>query len=93
MSPNNMDNENSDNQVIFYKKGHFWFDSGLVGLLILIRSIKHKIKIIFEGNKVILKGQKNDIQEALENAYMILRDRSYNISTQKQLLLSPLSFH
>jgi hypothetical protein len=85
MSPNNMDNENSDNQVIFYKKGHFWFDSGLVGLLILIRSIKHKIKIIFEGNKVILKGQKNDIQEALENAYMILRDRSYNISTQKQI--------
>jgi len=80
-----MKNENVDEQVTFIKTGHFWFDSGLVGLIKLLDSAGHNIRTKVMGNKFILEGHKNDIQEAIEHAFVLLRDRYYNISTQKQV--------
>jgi hypothetical protein len=81
-----MKNENAENQVIFKKTGHPWLDTGLVGLIKILNRTQHNIeKTVIDENKVILEGQKDDIQEALENAYVELRDNFYDISTQKQI--------
>lgn len=43
------------------------------------------IKIRFEDNTLILSGNSDDIQTALKNAFELLVDKYYNLSTKKQI--------
>lgn len=71
-------------QLSFSKVGHFWLDSGLVGLKKILDEMEKEVIVQQKNNKLILEGSKGSIQKTLEQAYDILVDRYYNISTKKQ---------
>jgi hypothetical protein len=65
------------------RTGHFWFDSGLVGLIKILERV-NIVRVNIEGNSVVLEGSKENIQSALEEAYKLLIKECYNLSTEKQ---------
>jgi len=71
-------------EITFRKLNHFWLDSGLLGLTILLREIKSNIQISTDDTGLTLKGAEGAIQDALEKAYDLLIKRYYNLSTKKQ---------
>lgn len=71
-------------QLRFSKAGHFWLDSGLVGLKKILDEMEKEVVVKQIDNEIILEGPKGAVQKALEQAYGILVDRYYNISTKKQ---------
>lgn len=71
-------------QLRFSKAGHFWLDSGLVGLKKTLDEMEKEVVIQQKNNELILEGSEIAVQNALEQAYEILVDRYYNISTKKQ---------
>jgi hypothetical protein len=72
-------------QIDFSKLGHFWLDSGLVGLIKLLEEVQPaNIEMIIRDNKLSLRGEKENIKIGLQQAYDLLIDRYYNLSTKKQ---------
>ncbi|HAG08059.1 MAG TPA: hypothetical protein DCK87_00605 [Desulfotomaculum sp.] len=78
-----MNNENNF-KLVFSKAGHFWLDSGLVGLKKILDEMGKEAIVQQKNNELILEGSKGSIQKNLVRAYDILVDRYYNISTKKQ---------
>ncbi len=73
-------------EVQFYKTGHFWFDCGLTGLIKMLEQVDiGKISIQVEDNSLSLEGNVDAIQKALEDAFQLLVNRYYNLSTKKQI--------
>ncbi len=73
------------NQVIFPKLGHFWLDNGLVGLIKMLEETPlDGIEIFHDDEKLILAGENDNIQKSLLEAYELLVERFYNLSTRKQ---------
>ncbi len=80
-----MNRVNDSIEIVFPKLGHFWLDSGLVGLIQFLREVNNnevKIAITDEGLK--LTGSEKTIQIVLESAYNLMTERYYNLSTKKQ---------
>jgi len=69
---------------MFPKLGHFWLDSGLVGLKEMLEKAKTEVLVSINENNLILQGSKESIQSCLETAYDLLVEKYYNLSTQKQ---------
>lgn len=76
---------NKDNvvEVNFTKLGHFWLDSGLVGLIKFLPSTEN-VKINVSENGLSISGKPEDIQSLLEKTYDIFVGKYYNTSTLKQ---------
>ncbi|HBC94865.1 MAG TPA: hypothetical protein DCZ10_18695 [Pelotomaculum sp.] len=72
-------------RVVFPKIGHFWLDSGLVGLKKILDSVDKDITVFHRGEEIVLEGAAASVQEALEKAYNYLVGHYYDISTKKQL--------
>jgi hypothetical protein len=79
-----MKQKGKDIQLVFSKAGHFWLDSGLVGLKKILDEIDKEVNIQQKDNEFFLEGPRDVVQRTLEQAYDILVDRYYNISTKKQ---------
>jgi hypothetical protein len=72
-------------QIDFCKLGHFWFDVGLAGLIIMLEETKtNDIEVKVIENKLTLNGKAEDIEAVLEKTYDLLIERYYNLSTKKQ---------
>ncbi|WP_066632554.1 hypothetical protein [Desulfolucanica intricata] len=69
----------------FQKIGHFWLDSGLVGMKKILDDMKKEVLVREDYNGIILEGSKEDVQKTLEGAYDNLVNSFYNISTRKQI--------
>ncbi len=78
--------------VEFKKVNHFWIDGGLIGLYLIIVNnnldSKYNIQIKIDNNLLKLKSEnkedKDNILKCLNEAYDILLDRHWNISSTKQ---------
>lgn len=68
----------------FSRAGHFWLDSGLVGLKKILDETEKEVLFQEDADGFFLEGTKDAVKAAIEHAYDILIDRYYNISTQKQ---------
>ncbi len=71
-------------EITFPKLNHFWLDSGLLGLAMILREVQSDIEIIVNDKGLTLKGIENAIQKTLEKAYELLIEKYYNLSTRKQ---------
>jgi len=72
-------------ELAFTKLGHFWLDSGLVGLIKLLEDdLPPDVQMSIAENRLILKGSPINIQSALERAYDKLILNYYDLSTKKQ---------
>ncbi len=75
--------------VTFKKHQHFWFDAGLVGLYLLAEKTgpvwERDVQVAYDARSLSFTGPEKVVQRALEEAYEILIDRYYNLSTQKQV--------
>ena len=71
-------------EIKFPKLNHFWLDSGLLGLTIMLSEIDTDIEKIIGDTGLTLKGPENAIQSALEKAYDLLIKRYYNLSSRRQ---------
>lgn len=71
-------------EATFSKLNHFWIDSGLLGLIVILREVESDVEKVVNDGGLILKGSETSIQNVLERAYEILIDRYYNLSTKKQ---------
>jgi len=71
-------------KVTFPKLNHFWLDSGLLGLEVLLREVDSDIQKTVSEDGLTLMGSGDEIQNALNKAYELLIDRYYNLSTKKQ---------
>lgn len=76
-------------EVRFPKIGHFWQDSGLVGLASILSNILDKdnldLSLQLEGDYLTLIGTTDNIQNAIEKAYDMVIKKYYDISTQAQI--------
>lgn len=70
--------------IAFPKLNHFWLDSGLLGLTVILREFEANVEKIVSDAGLTLKGSENEIQNALEKAYDLLIKRYYNLPTKKQ---------
>lgn len=68
--------------VVFSKTGHFWIDVGIVGLHSILSKVD-TISIEVTQNSLILSGEKEEINDALEYARSVIEKRYYNVSTKK----------
>ncbi len=71
-------------EVRFPKLNHFWLDSGLLGLIVLLKEVNGDVERIVNDSGLALKGSENEIQAVLEKVYNLLINRYYNTSTKKQ---------
>lgn len=71
-------------EITFPKLNHFWLDSGLLGLAVILREVDSCIENVVSDTGLTLKGSEDALQNALEKAYDLLVDRFYNVSTKKQ---------
>jgi len=71
-------------EVTFPKLNHFWLDSGLLGLFIMLKDVDSNIVKNVSDKGLTFIGTESDIQNALEKAYELLIKRYYNLSTKKQ---------
>lgn len=72
-------------EITFPKLNHFWLDSGLLGLAIMIKEINCDIGKRINDDGLTLTGAEKDIQDVLEKAYDLLIKRYYDTSTKKQI--------
>ncbi|HOB19357.1 MAG TPA: hypothetical protein PKO35_01475, partial [Candidatus Atribacteria bacterium] len=71
--------------IQFTKIGHYWLDSGLVGLIKTLDGISVKgVNIEKDENSLTLRGEPDSIKNALETAYDELVKQYYSVSTKKQ---------
>lgn len=72
--------------VQFSKKGHYWLDAGLLGLIMILDQLELKnVDMSIENNKLTLAGDPDDVEYILQTAYDKLVDEFYNVSTKKQI--------
>jgi len=71
-------------EITFPKLNHFWMDSGLLGLVVLLKEIETDIEITVSNAGLTLKGTEEMMQDSLERAYELLIERYYDLSTKKQ---------
>ncbi len=72
-------------ELVFRKLGHFWLDSGLIGLIKILEELNlDDVSIKVVNNELILSGKKSNVQFALEKTYDLLVEKFYNLSTKKQ---------
>lgn len=71
-------------EITFPKLNHFWLDSGLLGLTIMLNEVDSNINKTVNDTGLTLKGTEGEIQEALEKTYDLLIKRHYDLSTKKQ---------
>lgn len=71
-------------EIIFPKLNHFWLDSGLLGLVVMLREVESDVEKIVNETGLTMKGTETAIQNLLEKAYELLIERYYNLSTKKQ---------
>lgn len=72
-------------EIVFPKLGHFWLDSGLVGLIQSLKEVNNNGVIINATEEGLrLKGAELSVQSALKAAYDLMVKRYYNLSTKKQ---------
>lgn len=71
-------------EITFPKLNHFWIDSGLLGLLVMLREVESDVDKVVNDSGLTLKGAETSIQNTLERAYDILIKRYYDLSTKKQ---------
>jgi len=79
-----MKRQGKETELTFRKLGHFWLDSGLLGLIKMIEDVNSDIQVIISNDKLVLKGSKDNLKSSLEKAYDRLISCYYNLSTQKQ---------
>jgi len=79
-----MKHQGKETELTFRKLGHFWLDSGLVGLVKMIEDVNSDIQVIISNDKLVLKGSKDNLKSSLEKVYDRLISCYYNLSTQKQ---------
>jgi len=72
-------------EIVFPKLNHFWLDSGLLGLTVMLNEVNSSIEKTINDMGLILKGTEEEIQKALTKAYDLLIERYYNLSTKKQI--------
>lgn len=71
-------------EITFPKLNHFWLDSGLLALVVMLREVESDVEKVVNDVGFTLKGTESSIQNALEKAYELLIERYYNLSTKKQ---------
>ena len=71
-------------EVQFPKLNHFLLDSGLVGLIVLLKEVNADIETVVNDSGLLLKGTQKEIQTVLERVYDLLIKQYYNTSTKKQ---------
>lgn len=71
-------------EITFPKLNHFWLDSGLLGLTVLLKETEMDIEKTVSDAGLTLKGTEEAIQDALERAYALLIEQYYDLSTKKQ---------
>lgn len=72
-------------EITFPKLNHFWLDSGLLGLAVMLKDIDNSgVEKTISDNGLTLAGTESDIQDLLQRAYDLLIGRYYNTSTKKQ---------
>ena len=72
--------------VEFRKKGHYWLDAGLVGLIKTIDKIDvSDISIYVDDSALKITGLPDKVQIALEAAYDRLVEDYYNVSSKRQI--------
>ncbi|MDO9527712.1 MAG: hypothetical protein Q7J27_00970 [Syntrophales bacterium] len=79
-----MEQQNRDIELTFKKSGHFWLDSGLIGLVKMLEEVKTDIQISVSDDKLVLRGPRDNLQSSIKKAYSILVSNYYNLSTKKQ---------
>jgi len=71
-------------EIHFRKLGHFWLDAGLVGMERLLREVQPTIQVDSNEDSLTLAGTEKEIERTLSDAYDLLIERYYNLSTKKQ---------
>jgi len=71
-------------KITFPKLNHFWLDSGLLGLEVMLREVDSNIEKKVSEQGLTLEGSEDSIKDALEKAYDLLIKRYYDLSTKKQ---------
>ncbi len=71
-------------EITFPKLNHFWLDSGLLGLAVILDEANSSIDKTINESGLTLRGTEAEIQNALKNAYNLLVKRYYDLSTKKQ---------
>ncbi|MDH7593992.1 MAG: hypothetical protein QHG99_06545 [Methanomicrobiales archaeon] len=74
-------------EIRFPKIGHFWIDSGLIGFYELAcrnHAEKNGVRLNLDDQSVTIKGDIDDIEKFLQSLYLILLDKYYNTSNEKQ---------
>lgn len=71
-------------EITFPKLNHYWLDSGLLGLIVLLKEVNTNIEKIVNDTGLTLKGTEDGIHNALEKSYEQLVKRYYDLSTKKQ---------
>ena len=72
-------------EITFQKLNHFWLDSGLLGLAVMLKEVDSSIKKNLNDKGLTLIGIESEIQKAIEKAYDLLIGRYYNTSKKKQI--------
>ena len=71
-------------EITFPKLNHFWLDSGLLGLTVMLKEVASGIDKVVNDEGLTLRGTEKEIQEALKKAYDLLIEQYYDLSTKKQ---------
>ncbi len=71
-------------ELSFPKLNHFWLDSGLLGLVMMLKKAECNVELDINDTGLTIKGSGDELQQALERAYDQLIDGYYNKSTKKQ---------
>lgn len=71
--------------VSFPKLGHFWLDSGLVGLAKIVEEVAAGSLKVSENAIEIAAASANEAEEILKKAYDVLIDRYYDLSSRRQI--------
>ncbi|HPD85776.1 MAG TPA: hypothetical protein PLS06_00515 [Proteiniphilum sp.] len=76
------------NEIRFPKIGHFWIDSGLIGFYELASrndAERYSVRLDLDEKGVTVHGDIKNIEKFLQSLYLILLDKYYNTSTEKQI--------
>ena len=81
-----MTRNSSQVEVAFQKHNHYWLDVGLIGLYTLLGKGQndHNIVVSLSDDKLVLIGTTEEIKNALQDAYNLLIDEHYDVSTDAQ---------
>jgi phosphatidylserine/phosphatidylglycerophosphate/cardiolipin synthase-like enzyme len=77
-------------EVVFPKLGHFWLDSGLIGLYKIAIELTENnpsyshMKPIVADDKLVFSGNPSGLKDFLWNCSKELMDRFFNSSSKKQ---------